>query len=74
MVNEIDKFLDERNVADPMRSAFLAYCRSLYSSRYLMRSNGDTIKLFMDRMNEDQVKTAWNEFLSDIKNILPTVN
>jgi hypothetical protein len=73
MQNELDQFMAEKKLADPMKSAFVAYCKSLYSSRYLMRSSGDTIKLFLDRMSREQVDQAWNDFVSDIRNILPTI-
>lgn len=73
MDNELNKFLNERNITDPIRSAFIAYCKSLYSSRYLFKANGDTVKLFLDRMTEEQVKDAWVTFSSDLMNTLPTI-
>jgi hypothetical protein len=74
MDNELDKFLNEKQVADPIRSAFIAYCKSLYSSRYKFKSNGDTVKMFLENISEDQINSTWNEFLSDLRNILPTIS
>ena len=72
MGNPINEFLDRRGIADPIRSAFVAYCKSLYSSRYLFKSNGDTIQIFLSRMTDEQVLQAWNEFVHDMMSVLPT--
>lgn len=73
MVNEITNFLEERQVAEPIRSAFLAYCKSLYASRYMFKANGDTVNIFLSRMTEEQVKQAWVEFSRDMMSTLPTI-
>lgn len=72
-MNPIDKFLDQRGVADPIRSAFVAYCKSLYASRYKFKMNGDTVNLFISRMDEDMVRLAWTEFSRDMMSTLPKV-
>ena len=73
MGNSIEKFLDERGIADPIRSAFIAYCKSLYSSRYKFKMNGDTVNLFLSKMDDEMVKHAWIEFSRDMMSTLPKV-
>ncbi len=73
MKSELDEFLDSRRIADPLRSAFIAYCKSLYGSRYMFKSEGETVKLFLTRMTDEQVLQAWNDFIRDVRSTIPTI-
>lgn len=73
MKNPVQDFCTEKGLSDNLTQAFLSYCKSMYASRYLMKSNGDTIAKFVSEMTYEQVQEAWNNFVSDLKNIMPTV-
>lgn len=36
-----------------------------------MKANGDTITKFIYEMTNEQILDAWNNFISDMKNIMP---
>lgn len=67
------EFCDDRNLSDALRQAFLTYCKSMFSSRYLMSPNGDTINKFVAEMSYEQVLDAWNQFLNDMRAVMPEV-
>lgn len=72
MGNPVIDFCEEKGLSDNLKQAFLSYCKSMYASRYLMKANGDTITKFVSEMTSDQILDAWNNFISDLKNIMPT--
>lgn len=72
MRNPVQEFCDEKGLSDNLTQAFLSYCKSMYASRYLMKANGDTITKFVSEMSQSQVMDAWTNFISDLKNIMPT--
>lgn len=43
----------------------------MFASRYLMNLNGDTINKLISGMTEDQILSAWNEFVSDLRSTIP---
>lgn len=69
--SNLTEFCDERNLSDALRQAFLTYCKSMFASRYLMSPNGDTINKFVAEMTQEQVLDAWNQFIHDLKSIMP---
>lgn len=71
MINALNDFCDKKSLPDNFRKAFIAYCKSLYGSKYAMRDEGETIKLFLSRMTEDQLNKAWSDFINDFKNTIP---
>lgn len=72
MKNPVQDFCYEKGLSDNLTQAFLSYCKSMYASRYMMKANGDTISKFVSEMTGEQVLDAWNNFISDMKNIMPT--
>ena len=66
----ISQFCDKKGIPENIRDAFAAYLRSTYSVRYLLRSDTDTIRIMVNRMNDEQFEKAWKEFVSDLKKYL----
>lgn len=66
-MNEIQIFCESRGVPQTMEDAFITYCKSDYAQKYLLKKDGDTIKLVLEKMTQEQVLDAWNKFLTDIK-------
>lgn len=69
-MNELRKFCADRKIPASMEDAFLVYCRSEYAQEYLLKKDGDTIKLVLEKMTQEQVLDAWNKFLSAAKSFM----
>lgn len=68
-MNSITKFCIGMHISKPLENAFLAYIRSHYSQKYGLR-NGETMKFAVERLNEAEVKEAWQDFVRDFKSYL----
>ena len=69
-MSELFKFCLEKGLSQEMEDAFVMFCKSTYANEYLLRKEGDTIKLRLERMTRPQVEDAWNKYLSEWKKIL----
>lgn len=72
-MKNIDDFCDKKGVSPNMKEAFQAYLRSSYASKFFM-NNGETVKLVVSKMSEEELNTAWKEFADDFKKFLLTQN
>ncbi len=52
-----------------MKEAFQAYLRSTYAQKFLL-SNGESTKLIVAKMNDEELKQAWESFVTDFKNLI----
>lgn len=68
-MNSITKFCVNNGISKPLEDAFLAYTRSTYSQKYNLR-NGETMKFAVERLNDNEVAEAWQDFVIDFKNFL----
>lgn len=73
MKNNVSNFCEKKGLPKPLEQAFISYCQSLYASRYEISSDGEAIKSFINKMNQDEIEYAWNQFVLDLKSVLPTV-
>lgn len=74
MKSTIVEFCENKGIKQDMMDAFIAYVRSMNASKFMMRRDGDTVRLLVERMTEEQVHSAWVQFLSDFRHILPTAS
>lgn len=73
MKSTIVEFCDRKRIKKDMMDAFIAYVRSSNASKYMMRPDGDTVRLIVEKMTEEQVQAAWVQFISDFRQVLPSV-
>lgn len=70
-MNNLEKFCEARGVSKGMTDAFIAYCRFAFGRQYELMKDGDTVKLILSKMSEEQVEQAWKEFVNDFSKTLP---
>ena len=72
-MKNIDDFCDVRGVSTHMKEAFQAYLRSSYAHKFFL-SNGETTKLIVGKMNDEELKEAWTSFVTDFKNLISSTS
>lgn len=72
MKNIID-FCEKKGVKTNMQEAFQAYLRSKYAQEFYL-NNGETVKLVVSKMSEDELQVAWEKFVGDFKAYLASTN
>lgn len=65
-MKNIDDFCAKRAVSINMKEAFVAYIRSDYARKYSMKADGETSKLVVSKMSEDDLADAWKEFVLEM--------
>jgi hypothetical protein len=65
-MKNIDDFCSKRAVSANMKEAFIAYVRSDYARKYSLKSDGETSKLIVGKMNEEDLQEAWKEFVLEM--------
>ena len=65
----IQEFCEKNKISRRIESAFTSYCRTTYALRFELRE-GDTVARVIATMNEEQVKQAWNSFVTELKDVL----
>lgn len=68
-MRNLDDFCDKKNISPHMKEAFQAYLRSSYAQKFYM-NNGETVKLVVGKMNDQELESAWVEFVSDFKKFI----
>lgn len=68
-MKNIDDFCDVRGINSHMKEAFQAYLRSTYAQEFYL-NNGETVKLVVAKMNEEELKAAWGKFTDDFRKYL----
>lgn len=63
-------FCDKRGISGQIKAAFGAYIRSVYAKRFLMSSDGETIHLMINQMDEEELQKVWAEFVKDLARYL----
>ncbi len=71
-MNNISIFCERKGLPKRIEQAFITYCKDLYASRYQMKSSGDTVTQFVSNLTDQQIQDAWNNFILDLKNVIPT--
>ena len=61
----------EKGLSQEMEDAFVMFCKSTYAGEYLLKKDGETIKMRLEKMTREQVLDAWNKYLSELRNLLP---
>lgn len=72
-MKNITDFCEKRGVTSHMKEAFQAYLRSQYAQEFFL-ANGETVKLTVSKMNEEELKVAWGKFVSEFRNYLSSTN
>jgi hypothetical protein len=70
MQSPLSEFCEKKDVPENIKEAFAAYLRSTYSLRYLLRSDTDTVRIMVNRLTQEQMERAWQEFVSDLRKFL----
>lgn len=68
-MSAISEFCEKRKISPKIEEIFTMYCRSSYASRFSMR-NGETVKLLVSKMSEEQVLYAWLEFVHELRSVI----
>lgn len=66
----ITNFCENKGIPRNMRDAFGAYVRTTYANRFDVAGDTDTIRLLVNRLSDEQMEQAWNEFVSDMRKAL----
>lgn len=68
-MKNIEDFCSKKGVTPNFQEAFIAYIRSDYAHKFHL-SNGETTKLVVSKMNEEEIEKAWVDFTSEFKKFL----
>ena len=68
-MKNIEEFCDKKGVTPNMQEAFKAYVRSDYARKFYL-SNGETTKLVVSKMNQEEIEKAWLDFTTEFKKYL----
>lgn len=66
----ISEFCDARGVSGQIKSAFGAYIRSYYAQKFGFSEGGETIHVIVNRMSQDDLEAAWQDFVKDLAKYL----
>jgi hypothetical protein len=66
----LSEFCDARGISGQIKSAFGAYIRSVYSQKFLMSESGETVHLIVNRMSQEDLDDAWQDFVKDLAKYL----
>ncbi len=70
MKSALTIFCESKGVPENIRDAFAAYMRNVYANRYLLRGDTDTIRIMINRLGDEKLEQAWQEFISDLRKYL----
>ena len=65
-MQNIDEFCAKRAVSINMKEAFIAYIRSDYAHKYSMKPMGETSKLVVSKMSQEDLADAWKDFVMEL--------
>lgn len=68
----ITQFCKRKGIPSKIQSAFGAYIRHHYASKFNMKESGETIHIVLNRMSQDDLEDAWMDFVKDMSKQLPT--
>jgi hypothetical protein len=66
MKSPLSEFCDERGISGQIKSAFGAYIRSEYAQKFMMKESGETIHLILNRMSQEDLADAWQNFVKEL--------
>lgn len=59
-------FCDNLGITGQIKSAFSAYIRAMYAEKFHMNESGETIHVVMNRMSQEDLADAWQDFVRDL--------
>lgn len=62
----ISDFCDNRGITGQIKSAFSAYIRAVYADKYNMKESGETVHVILNRMSQEDLADAWQDFVKDL--------
>ena len=63
-------FCESKGITGQIKSAFAAYIRAYYATKFRMNEAGETVHVILNRMSQDDLETAWLDFVKDLKDHL----
>ena len=69
-MKNVEEFCLNKMASQHMTEAFKAYVRSVYALKLQTRSEGETTKMIVSKMDEDELNKAWLEFTADFKKFI----
>lgn len=66
----LSEFCDARGISGQIKSAFGAYIRSYYADKFRMSESGETVHVIINRMSQDDLDAAWQDFVKDLAKYL----
>lgn len=66
-MKNIDEFCRKRRITHQIQEAFTAYLRSDYALKFELHIDGDTNKMIVGKMSEDELENAWAGFVTELK-------
>jgi len=66
----ISEFCAKLGVSDQIKSAFGAYIRSVYADKFKMSEGGETVHLILNKMSQEDLADAWQDFVKDLARYL----
>jgi len=64
--SSLTKFCESRGISDKLKTAFGAYLRSVYADKYHMKESGETIHFIINKMSEEDLSDAWQDYVRDL--------
>ena len=62
----LTEFCKARGISGQLKSAFGAYIRSVYAEKFRLGESGETVHLILNRMAQDDLERAWQDFVNDL--------
>ena len=68
-MSAINEFCEKRKIPRNIESAFTAYIRTDYAQTFELRE-GETINKIVANLTNEQVETAWQKFILQLRDLL----
>ena len=62
----ISAFCETRGISGQIKSAFAAYIRAHYASKFGMSENGETVHIILNRLSQEDLEMAWQDFVKEL--------
>lgn len=62
----LSEYCESRGISGQIKNAFGAYIRATYADKYKMAESGETIHLILNKMSQEDLEDAWQDFVRDL--------
>lgn len=70
MKSPLTEFCEKRGISDSIKASFGAYLRTIYAKNFFLSGEGETIHLMINKMSEEDLEKAWQEYVKELANWL----